>query len=99
MVAIPTSPPQDNLDDHRSQERMDLTGSSPDYKGLESPDTKGDTEVSNQWADTEVSPMDTGGSLHLDEEGFVEVRHKKQRRTEPDPPISTRNAQPSRADR
>lgn len=99
MVAIPTSPPQDNLDDHRSQERIDLTGSSPDYKGLESPDTKGDTEVSTQWADTEVSPMDTGGSLHLDEEGFVEVRHKKQRRTEPDPPISTRNAQPSRADR
>ena len=43
--------------------------------------------MSTQWADTEVSPMDID-SLHLDEEWFIEVRHKKPRRVELDPPIS-----------
>ena len=99
LVAIPTDPPQDNQEDHGSpNEGVEPVGSTPDGKGLESPENEGDTEVSTQWADTEVSPMDIG-SLHLDEEGFVEVRHKKPRRAEPDPPISPLAAQPSRADR
>ena len=99
LVAIQTGPHQDNQEDHGSpNEGLEPAGSTPDGKGLESPDTEGDTEVSTQWADTEVSPMDIG-SLHLDDEGFVEVRHKKARRAEPDPPISPLAAQPSRADR
>ena len=96
LIAIPTDPPQNNQEDHGSLNEE--VGSTPDGKGLESPDTRGDTEVSKQWADTEMSPMDIG-SLYLDEEGFVEVRHKKPRRAEPEPPISPLAAQPSRADR
>ena len=47
MVAIPTSPPQDNQEDHGSpNEGVEPVGSTPDGKGLESPDTEGDTEVS-----------------------------------------------------
>ena len=53
------------FEDHGSpNEGVEPVGSTPDGKGLESPDT-----VSIQWADNEVSPMDIG-SLHLDEEGF-----------------------------
>ena len=97
--AIPTDPPQGNQEDHGSpHEEVEPVDSTPDGKGLESPDSEGDTEVSTQWADTEVSPMDIG-SLHLGDEGFVEVRHKKARRAESDPPISPLAAQPSRADR
>ena len=99
LVVSQTGPPQDNQEDHGSpNEGVEPVGSTPDGKGLESPDTEGDTEVSTRWADTEVSPMDVGGSLHLDDEGFLEVRHKK-RRAEPDPPISPLAAQPSRANR
>lgn len=44
--------------------------------------------------------MDIGGSLYVDEEGFLEVRHKRQRRlSEPDSLVSPLAAHPSRADR
>ena len=52
LVAIPTGPPQGNLEDHESpNEGVEPTGSTPNGKGLESPDTEGDTEVSTQRAD------------------------------------------------
>ena len=74
LVAIPTGSPQDNQEDHGSpNEGVAPAGSTPDGKGLER------TTVTE--GDTEVSPMDIWGSFHLDEEGFLEVRHKKQRRT------------------
>nr|XP_022297630.1 filensin-like [Crassostrea virginica] len=80
LVAIQTGPPQDNQEDHGSpNEGVEPVGSTPDGKGLESPDT-----VSIQWADTEVSSMDIG-SLHLDEEGFRggSPQKTKTRRTRP----------------
>ena len=52
LVAIPTSPPQGNQEDHGSPYAgVEPAGSNPDDKGLESPDTEGDTEVSHQRPD------------------------------------------------
>ena len=63
------------------------------------PFTEENIEVTTQCDDWGV-PMDIGGSLYVDEEGFLEVRHKRQRRlSEPDSLVSPLAAQPSRADR
>ena len=81
---------QDNHEDHGSpNEEVELASSTPDGKGLESPDTEGDTEVSTQWADTEVPPMDVGGSLHLDAEVSwkSDIKNKDEQSRRLSPPL------------